>query len=323
MSMDSLFAGQMTKNPDLKKEMAVKVAMIGHGFVGSVHASQLISEKWVELVSVFGTERDKAKEFAAAYGIKNLSNSLREAVSLAEAAIVCSPSPVHYQQVQECLELGVHALAEMPPCNTQKEAEALGELARRRRVSLQCAHTTRYVLPCIRIAESIRSGELGDVQEVNFVRHHKLKDRAWTDDALLHHCAHPIDLMIHWFGSVTPIGCVALPKARGAQTVSLLGRLPNGAPVTISVTYASRLPHMRMLVVGDRHTAETDGFSYLRSDLDHLSLTIPELESYEKAIHDQDVEFLRSCQGERAGVNWQESVKLIEIINRFQDLEKE
>jgi len=203
-----------------------------------------------------------------------------------------------------------------------KEVEALGDLARKRGVRVQCAHTTRYVLPYIHIAASIRTGELGAVQEVNFTRHHKLKDRAWMDDALLHHCAHPIDLMISWFGGITPIGCVALPQARGAQTVSLLGRLPNGAPATISVTYASRLPHMRMLVVGDRHTVETDGFSYVQSDVDHLKLTIPELQSYEKAIHDQDLEFLRSCQGEQTGINWQEAVKLIETVNHFQDLEK-
>jgi len=295
--------------------------MIGHGFVGTVHASQLATEPWVELVAVFGTEREQAVQFATAYGIKNVSNSLKEAVSLAEAAIVCSPTPVHYQQARECLELGVHTLAEMPPCGTLKEAKALGDLAKKQGIRVQCAHTCRYVLPYIRVGESIRSGELGTVQQVTFVRHHKLKGRAWTDDALLHHSAHPIDLTIDWFGGVTPIGCVALPQARGAQTVSLLGKLPRGAPVTISITFASRLPHLRMQIVGDQHTVETDGFSYVRSDLDRLNLSIPELRSYEKAIHDQDVEFLRSCQGEKTGVNWQEAVELIETVNRFQDSE--
>jgi len=298
----------------------MKVAMIGHGFVGSVHASQLASERWVELVAVFGTEREKTVEFASIYGIKNVSNSLKEAVSLAQAAIVCSPSPVHYQQAHDCLQLGVSTLVEMPPCETLKEAEALGDLARKHGVRVQCAHTNRYLVPYTRVADSIRSGELGAVQQVNFVRHHKLRERAWTDDALLHHSAHPIDLMIDWFGGITPVGCVALPQTRGAQTVSLLGRLPNGAPATISITFASRLPHVRMLIVGDRHTVETDGFSYVRSDLDHLTLSSPELQTYEKAIHDQDVEFLRSCQGEQTGVDWGEAAKLIETVNRFQDL---
>jgi predicted dehydrogenase len=220
------------------------------------------------------------------------------------------------------LEYGVHTLVEMPPCETVKEAEELSEIARRLGARVQCAHTTRYLAPYRRIGESIRSGELGVVQQVEFVRHHKLKERAWTDDALLHHAAHPIDLILSWFGGIAPIGCVALPRARGAQTVSLLGSLPTGAPATISITFASKLPHMRMLIVGDRHTVETDGFSYVRSDLDHLNFSIPETQSYEKGIHDQDVDFLHSCAGKETGIDWQEAVKLIGIVNRFQDLEE-
>ncbi len=298
----------------------MKVALIGHGYVGSVHASQLALEKGVDLVAVFGVERDKAVEFASIYGIKNVADSLQEAVSLADAAIVCSPSPLHYQQARDCLELGAHTLLEMPPCSTRKEAEALGELAARRGVSLQAAHTARYILPHVRMGSAVQSGELGAIQEVSFMRHHKLKERAWTDDALLHHAAHPLDLLIQWFGSVTPVGCVGLPQARGAQTVALLGQLPSGAPATLAVTYASCLPLMRMWIVGDRHTVETDCFSYLRSDLDHLQITVPEQESYEKSIHDQDVAFLRSCQGEKTGVPWLQTVELIGTLNAFQDL---
>jgi predicted dehydrogenase len=83
--------------------MATKVAMVGHGYVGSIHASQLVSEKWVDLAAGFGIEREKTLEFARTYGIKRVSDSLKEAASFADAAIVCSPSPVHYQQARECL----------------------------------------------------------------------------------------------------------------------------------------------------------------------------------------------------------------------------
>src|SRR5260370_28299542 len=96
------------ENPNTKRAMAVKVAMIGHGFVGSVHASQLVSEKWVELVAVFGTERDKTVEFASANGIKNASKSLEEAVSLADDLSVCSPSPCHYLHARQGFDLAVH-----------------------------------------------------------------------------------------------------------------------------------------------------------------------------------------------------------------------
>ena len=287
--------------------------------MSSIHARQLIAEPSVEIVTVFAPNHEETLKFASGHNIKRVSDTLDEAVSLADAVIICSPSALHYRQARECLQLGVHTLVELPPCERTDEAEELGQLAQKRKVQLGCAHTSRYLVPYSRISNVIRRGELGTIQEVTYIRHHTLRDRGWADDALLHHAAHPIDLLLDWFGDLTSRGCVALPEVHNAQTVSLLGRLPNGAPVTISVSYASRLPRIQMLIVGDRHTVETDGFSYVRSDLGHLRYDSPEQLTYEQAIHDQDLAFLRACQGQRTGVVWQETVNLIRTLNRFQD----
>lgn len=300
------------------RKIAIKVAMIGCGAVGSIHARQLIAEPGVEMVSVFGPERERTLEFASSHKIRRVSDTMEEAVSVADAAIICSPSALHYGQARECLQLGVHTLVELPPCEGADEAEELAQLAEKRGVQLGCTHTSRYLVPYARISDAIREGDLGTIQEVNYIRHYKLRDRGWADDALLHHAAHPIDLLLDWFGDLTPRGCVALPAVHNAQTVSLLGRLPNGAPVTISVTYASRLPRAQMLIVGDQHAVETDGFTHVRSDLEHMRFDTPEQLTYEWAIHDQDLAFLRACQGERTGVGWRETVKLIRTLNCFQ-----
>ncbi|MGO8736364.1 MAG: Gfo/Idh/MocA family protein [Terriglobia bacterium] len=300
--------------------MSIRVAMIGYGAVAAVHARGLREEPDVELVAVFGVRREAVRQFASVYGIPHISKTVEEAVALADLAIVCSPSPLHFAQARQCLSGGVHTLVEMPPCETAKEAAELAELARTRGVRVSCAHTSRYLVPYSRIEASLRANELGAIQEVHYVRHHKLRERTWRDDALLHHAAHAIDLLIHWFGGVAPLACIALPQVRNAQTVTLLGKLPNGAPATITVTYASRLPHMSMYIVGERHTLETDGFSYIRSDLEKLQFKGEEQVLYEKAIHDQDLDFLRSCREKRGGVAWQEAMRLIETVNRFQDL---
>jgi 2-hydroxy-4-carboxymuconate semialdehyde hemiacetal dehydrogenase len=298
------------------------VALIGHGAVGSIHSGQLSGEPSVELVTVFGADRELAAQFASTYAIPHVSGTLEEAVSRAEVAIICSPSPAHFEQARQCLNKGVHTLVEMPPCETVKETEELAQLARKRQVRLSCAHTSRYLIPYSRVQQILRTDELGAIQKVHYVRHHKLRERAWTDDALLHHAAHPIDLLLHWFGGIVPIACVAVPQVRNAQTVTLLGKLPNGAPATVSVSYASRLPHVRMHIVGERHTLETDGFSYIRSDLESLQFTSQEQALYERAIHDQDLDFLLSCQRQHGGVAWQEAMRLIQTVNCFQELGK-
>jgi predicted dehydrogenase len=80
----------------------------------------------------------------------------------------------------------------------------------------------------------------------------------------LHHAAHPLDLLLAWFGAVEPVGCVALPRAHEAQNAMLLGRLPNGAPVGVTVIYDCPLPQLEMSIVGSESAISTDGFSYVR-----------------------------------------------------------
>jgi 2-hydroxy-4-carboxymuconate semialdehyde hemiacetal dehydrogenase len=300
--------------------MSIRVAIIGYGAVAAVHAQGLGQERDVELVSVFGRKREKVSQFASAHGIPHLGDTLEQAVALADAAIVASPTALHFEQARQCLRAGVHTLVEMPPCVSAQEAQELAALAQQQGVRLSCAHTSRYLAPYARITASLRAGELGAIQDVHYVRHHQLRERSWTDDALLHHAAHPIDLLLHWFEGLEPLACVTLPQVRNAQTVSLLGKLPHGAPAALTVTYASRLPHTRMYIVGAQHTLETDGFSYIRSDLASLEYQGEEQAAYEQAIHDQDMDFLRSCHEPRGGVPWEETVRLMQTVNRFQEL---
>jgi 2-hydroxy-4-carboxymuconate semialdehyde hemiacetal dehydrogenase len=303
--------------------MMIKIAIIGYGAVGSIHADKLAAEPGVELRAVYGPQLKKASAFALAHAIKEARMTIAEAVTGVDVAVVCSPSALHFQQAHECLEHGVHTLVELPPCVTTAEAEALGELARRRGVLLGCAHTSRFVSPHVRIRESIRENALGVVQEINYTRHHHLRERSWADNALLHHGAHPVDLLLDWCGGLEPQACVALPDPQHAQTVAMLARLPSGGPATINITYTSRLPHVRMLVVGEHHTLETDGFTYMRSDLADLQFAGNGQQVYEQAIGDQDVAFLRACRGQGQFVPWEETVKMVRMMNRFHALAEE
>ena len=300
--------------------MAMRVAIIGYGAVGSIHAAKLRQEADVQLVSVYGPKPEKAASFATAHGIPRACTAIIEAVSEADVAIVCSPTAAHFEQARECLRYGVHTLLEMPPCQNAAEAEKLAWLAHERGVKLGCAHTSRFCAPFVRVKESIESGLLGEIQEINYARYLKLRERSWTDNALLHHSAHPIDMFFYWCGGVEPKACVALPDACLPQTVAALGRLPSGAPASITVTYASRLYHVRLMVVGAKHTMETDGFSYIHSDLPDLVFRGNDQETYESAIHRQDLAFLNACQGMGSFVSWDETVKILQTLDGFRAL---
>jgi 2-hydroxy-4-carboxymuconate semialdehyde hemiacetal dehydrogenase len=300
--------------------MKTRVAMIGCGAVGSIHAANLEKDPGVELVAAYSPNSQTASSFASKFRIGKIGASVGAAIATADVAIVCSPTAVHFEQALECVRAGVHTLVELPPCTEISEAEEMGASAQKHGVFLGCAHTARFLLPYERIRAAVDAGSIGEIQEVNYARYLLPRTRSWTDNALLHHAAHPIDLAIHWCGGLEPMACIAFPDVSLARSASILAKLPGGGALVVHVSYSAKLPHSRMVVVGTKHTIETDGFSYLRSDLEDLNFAGNELEVYEQAIGNQDTKFLAACRGTDGFVPWSETLNLIRVMKRLQAL---
>lgn len=300
----------------------MNISFIGYGAVGSVHARGLASLPHVRFTGVIGPDTEHAKVFAAAHGVPKVCGSLEEALAGADLAIISSPSPLHAQQSRECLTAGVNVLVELPPCGTTEQAHELEALAKKNRVGIWCAHTSRYLTPYRMVAEYLRRGALGNIEQLVYIRHLVPRVRKWADDALLHHSAHPLDLLLHWFGEVAPVGCLTLPADGNPESASLLAALPNGAAAGIAVTYCSHRPLSLLRIVGSRHTIDTDGFSYVDSDLPDLQIRLDETETYEEAIRKQDADVVRACSESSGGVEWRETIRLLHMVNSFQELAK-
>ncbi len=243
-----------------------RVALIGYGAVAALHARRMLRRGEAEIVSVYGPDREKARRFATTHGIPVASDSLAAALESSDAAIICSPTTRHFEQACTALEAGVETLVELPACPTAGEARTLGELAGSRGVRLNCAHTSRYLAPYVRIREWLQAGALGAVTQVRYWRSVPPRERSWSDDALLHHAGHPLDLFLHWFGTLRTLGCAAQPLSGEIKDLAVLGELPGGAPASVSISYTARLADISMTVVGSEHTVVTDGFSFIRSD---------------------------------------------------------
>lgn len=300
--------------------MKVRVALIGCGAVGAVHATQLAGQPEVELAAVYNPRMDEGRLFAERFRVPVVAGSVKEAAAAADAVIICSPSPSHFEQAQACLRSGRHTLVELPPCGTLEEAEELGRLAKTHGALLGCAHTSRFLAPYARIREALQFDVLGPIEEISYMRHPQLHARSWTDDALLHHAAHVIDLVLDWCGGLVPLACAVYPAVSGAQSVSLIGAIPGGKALTATISYGGRLPFSRMIVVAANHTVETDGFSYQKSDLAQLDFVGDESSVYEQAIAEQDAMFLNACQGIASYIPWVETENLMSSIGGFKRL---
>jgi hypothetical protein len=75
-----------------------------------------------------------------------------------------------------------------------------------------------------------------------------------------------------------------------------------------------------MLVIGKKCTISTDGFSYLRSDLQELQFSGDEHKVYEDAIGSQDMAFLGACQGKNGFTLWTDTMSLIRVVSEAQRL---
>lgn len=297
---------------------AIRVAIVGCGSIAAVHARCLRAEG-ISISAVCDSSLEIARAFAAEHGIAHTVASLEALARHADAAIVASPSALHDRHVRELLELGRHVLVELPPCSAA-EAERLATLAAEKDRVLQCAHTSRYLEPYRRVGDWIRSHRLGELRQVNYFRCVVPARRIWVDDALVHHAAHPTDLFLVWFGDLHPVAANAQPSGGPYRDIGLTARLPNGAPVTIAVTYSSKLPQLSLSLVGSEHTVVVNGFDAIESDDDSLCWRGDSGAVFEQAISDQDLEFLRSCRTGAGGVPWTDSMRMVRCVETFQHL---
>lgn len=295
--------------------MSLGVGIVGYGSVAAVHARRLSRLPEARLLAVCGPDLDRARRFAGTHQIPHATRELDTLLELVEAVVIASPSPVHSEQTRCCLQAGRHTLVELPPCRDSQEARELKRAAGDR--VLGCAHTSRFLAPYRKVRAWIREGRLGEIEQVNYLRVLEPRRRSWQDNAFFHHAAHPVDLLLEWFGEIHPQACLLRPSLAEAREAALLACLPGQVPALVSVSYHGAYPVSRMLVVGRCHSVETDGFSWLRSDLPELDWQGDPQQEYEEAIAQQDRAFLQACLGGEEGVGWEETERLLRTLEGF------
>lgn len=297
----------------------MRIGIAGYGAVAAIHAKG--SHRWgADLRVIYGPKEEKARVFAAANRVPGFTTDFETALAGCDAVIVASPSDCHFGQARAVLRARRHCLVELPACFSASEARELLRAAADAKVTLQCAHTTRYLKPIMQLACWLAANELGDIRHVLSVRAIPPRTRSWVDHAVLHHAAHHVDLLLQWFGALQPVACMMLPGSDHPQDAVLAAYLENGAPVNLSVSYTCRLRETRITIVGSAHTVTTDGFSVIQSDNPVFGWRGDEQASYESAVETQDRAFVEACSGDKAGVPWEDTIRLAECLDRFLEL---
>ncbi|XP_061709092.1 trans-1,2-dihydrobenzene-1,2-diol dehydrogenase-like [Cydia pomonella] len=154
--------------------MAVRWGIVSAGKISSDFVNAINSYPGNEQVvaAVAARDRSRAEEFAKLHNISNVFDSYKamaESSGVIDVAYIGALNPEHYALSKLFLENGKHVLCEKPLCLNSKQAQALVDIAKRKKVFFMEAIWSRFSPAYISLKKEIDSGKLGEVKlaEVN------------------------------------------------------------------------------------------------------------------------------------------------------------
>ncbi|HAY80793.1 MAG TPA: gfo/Idh/MocA family oxidoreductase [Planctomycetaceae bacterium] len=162
----------------------LRIAVIGAGHLGRIHARLLNQVPNVQLVGVVDTLASARASVAAEANTLALA-SLSDAPEKLDAVVIATPTRTHRQVALECIDQGLHVFVEKPMALGVAEADEMNAAAEQANVTLQVGHVERFN-PAIRAA----APHLTSPRLIESVRESGYTFRS-TDIGVVH------DLMIH------------------------------------------------------------------------------------------------------------------------------
>ena len=145
----------------------VGAAVIGTGFIGTVHVEQL-RRIGVRVHGVLGSSPQRGEERAKALGVDCAYPSLDAVLAdpKVEVVHVTSPNHLHVPQARQILEAGRHVVCEKPLAMAASDSSGLVELAERSGLVNAVNFNIRFYPLHQHVRELVASGGLGDVRLV-------------------------------------------------------------------------------------------------------------------------------------------------------------
>jgi myo-inositol 2-dehydrogenase/D-chiro-inositol 1-dehydrogenase/scyllo-inositol 2-dehydrogenase (NAD+) len=134
----------------------LRVALVGAGRAGSVHAANLADyAARAEVVAVVDERREAAETLGA-------STSLDEALERCDAVVISVPTFTHRDLAVRAAEAGKHVFCEKPMALTLAECDDMIDAAERAGVVLQIGFMRRFQPEFVEARRRIESGDVGE-----------------------------------------------------------------------------------------------------------------------------------------------------------------
>jgi predicted dehydrogenase len=189
--------------------LAVKVGVIGVGYLGQHHARIYSEIEEAELVAVVDINKEKANTFAEKYKCTAYYD-YRDVLHKVDALSIVTPTTSHYSIALDCLKAGKDILIEKPITLTVKEADKLITASEKRGCIIQVGHLERYNPAVLAASEMFK--------EPMFIESERLSPflgRGTDVDVTLDLMIHDVDIILSLISS--PVKDI---KAVGAKVLT-------------------------------------------------------------------------------------------------------
>ena len=148
----------------------MRIALLGAGRIGRLHARVLAPQTEVSEIIVADVDPGRARELAAEFNGRAVE-SVEEALDSADAVVIATPTDVHATLVRAAVERGLPTFCEKPLAFDLGETADLVGRVERAGVPLQVGFQRRFD-PAYREARRlVEAGELGIVYLVRLIAH--------------------------------------------------------------------------------------------------------------------------------------------------------
>ncbi|MBU0503670.1 MAG: Gfo/Idh/MocA family oxidoreductase [Candidatus Omnitrophota bacterium] len=168
----------------------IKVAVIGTGYLGSLHAKIYKEIGNCRLAGICDTNPQALDKLTRELGVPGF-NDYRQLFGKVDAVSIAVPTKLHYKIALDFLKHNIHALVEKPFTTDLKEADSLIRLARKNKLILQVGHIERFNSAFKAVQEIIHNPK--------FIECHRLSpfpNRSLDVGAVMDIMIHDIDIIL-------------------------------------------------------------------------------------------------------------------------------
>lgn len=274
----------------------ITAIVLGLGDRGKIYSNYALSNPdRFKIIAGADPDEKKREFFSTQFNLTSAKlytswELLLEKGKIADVAIITLPDTLHFEPTMAAMKLGYHILLEKPMATTKEECEILSQTSLELNRVLQICHVLRYTDFYSKISETLESGMIGKVVNINMMENvsyyhyaHSFIRGNWhnrekSSPMILAKCSHDLDVM-YWFANSKPklISSFGGLDHFTTEHSDIPERCTDGCPIEDSCLYYA--PRIYEEILPLLHITSKSGKT-LDKSVARLAIKYPKLKKY-------------------------------------------